>query len=330
MVHIGITEKLEKDKTMNRYLAANRLEFAITYLCNSRCKHCQLGGEEERRKFPSHIDKDLAVEIVRKVGKKYSPKSIMTFGGEPLLYPEIVCAIHEEAMKVGIPVRDVITNGLWSRKTEKIQETANILVKSGVNEVSISVDSFHQEYVPLKLVRKAAESILKAGIAHVSWDPCWVVSKDHDNPYNRKTRAILDELKELPIEEGEGNVAQPEGRATLWLKGFLPRRTKMLKGKCGDIPYTEELDSVKTIYVEPDGRIAVCNEFYIGNASETDIIDIIERYDPFKIPEAKAIIESGMEGLQNLAKTKGVEPDPEGYYNICHMCMDIRKRVSHT
>jgi len=328
MVHIGIIEKLEKDKTMNRYLAVNRLEFAITYLCNSKCKHCQLGGEEERRKFPSHIDKDLAVKIVRKIGKKYSPKSIMTFGGEPLLYPEIVYAIHKEALKVGIPVRDVITNGLWSRKTEKIQETANNLVKSGVNKVSISVDFFHQEYVPLKLVRKAAESILKAGIAHVSWDPCWVVSKDHDNPYNRKTRAILDELKELPIEEGEGNIAQPEGRATLWLKDFLPRRTKMPKGKCGDIPYTEELDSVKTIYVEPDGRIAVCNEFYIGNASETDIIDIIERYDPFKIPEAKAIIESGMEGLQNLAKTKGVEPDPEGYYNICHMCTDIRKRVS--
>jgi len=314
---------------MNRYLAVNRIEFAVTYLCNSRCRHCQLGEEEERKKFPSHIDKETAIEIVRKVGRKYGPESVMTFGGEPLLHPQIVYAIHKEAMKVGIPVRDVITNGFWSRKTEEIQEIANNLVKSGVNKVSISVDCFHQEFIPLEIVEKTAESLLKARMAQISWNPCWVVSEDHDNPYNRRTRAILKELKkDLPIREGVGNIAQPEGRAIVWLRDFLPPRTEMPKGKCGDVPYTEELDSVKTICTEPDGRIAICKEFYVGNAFETDIIDIIENYDPFKIHEAKAIIEEGMKGLLNWARAKGVEPDPEGYYNICHMCTDVRRRVN--
>jgi len=312
---------------MNRYLPINRIEFAITYLCNSKCRHCQLGDEEKRKKFPSHIDKDLAVEIVRKVGKKYKPKSVMTFGGEPLLYPEIVYAIHKEAMNVGIPVRDVITNGFWSRKKEEIQEIAEKLVKSGVNEATVSIDCFHQEFVPLEIVKQATESLSKAGIPRITWNPCWVVSKDHDNPYNRKTKAILEQLKDLPVEEGEGNNALPEGRAIKWLKEFLPPKTKAPKGKCGDMPYTEELDSVKTLCVVPDGGIAVCTDFYVGNASETDIIDIVENYDPFKIPEAKAIIESGMEGLINWARTKGVKPDPEGYYSVCHMCTDIRRRA---
>jgi len=312
---------------MNRYLPLNRIEFTITYQCNSKCRHCQL-GEEERKNFPSHIDKDLAVEIVRKVGKKYKPKSVMTFGGEPLLYPEIVYAIHKEAMNVGIPVRDVITNGFWSRKTTEIQEIAEKLVESGLNEATISVDCFHQEFIPLETVKKAAESLVKAGIERVSWVPCWVVSKNHDNPYNRKTKAILKQLGDLPVEEGEGNNVQPKGRAISWLKDYLPSKTKTSKGECGDLPYTEKLDSAKTICAEPDGRIAVCNEFYIGNASETDIIDIIENYDPFNMPEAKAIIENGMEGLINWAKTKGVKPDPEGYYNICGMCTDIRKKVN--
>jgi len=312
---------------VNRYLPINRIEFAITYLCNSKCRHCQLGGEEERKNFPSHIDKDIAVEIVRKVGKKYNPKSIMTFGGEPLLYPEIVCAIHKEAKNVGIPVRDVITNGFWSRKTPEIQEIAENLVKSGVNEATVSVDCFHQEFIPLDIVKKAAGSLLKAGIEHISWNPCWVVSKDHNNPYNRNTKAILKQLKELPAKEGEGNNARPEGRTILCLKNFLPPKTKTPKGKCGDVPYTEKLDLVKTIYVEPDGRIAICKDLYIGNAFETDIIDITENYNPFKIPEAKAIIEKGMKGLINWARPKGVKPDPEGYYNICHMCTDIRRRA---
>jgi MoaA/NifB/PqqE/SkfB family radical SAM enzyme len=185
---------------MNRYFAVNRIEFAVTYLCNSRCQHCQLGDEEDRRRFPNHIDKTKAVEIVRKVGKEYGPKSIMTFGGEPLLYPETVYAIHKEAKKVGIPFRDIITNGFWSRKPDKIREIALSLVDSGVNVVSISVDCFDQEFIPLEIVRKAAESFVKAGIPRVSWNPCWVVSRDHNNMYNRKTKNILEKLKDLRVE----------------------------------------------------------------------------------------------------------------------------------
>jgi MoaA/NifB/PqqE/SkfB family radical SAM enzyme len=312
---------------MNKYFPIERIEFAVTYLCNSKCRHCQLGEEEKRKKFPRCIDKTKAVEITGKVGEKYSPKSIMTFGGEPLLYPEVVCAIHAEAMRVGIPLRDIITNGFWSRRTEKIQQIAIKLAKSGVNSVSISVDCFHQKFIPLKIVKKTAESLVKAEIASVSWNPCWVVSKDHNNAYNRKTKAILKELKNLPVKISEGNIAQPEGRAIVWLKDFLPSKTRMPEGKCGDLPYTEPLDSIHTVYVEPDGRIAICKEFYIGNAFETDIVGIIENYDPFKIPEAKELIENGIVGLTNWASERGVKPDPTGYYNICHMCTAIRKNV---
>ncbi len=313
---------------MSKYLTVNRLEFAVTYLCNSKCTHCQLGGVEERRKFPSHIEQDLAAEIVRKVSRKYHPESIMTFGGEPLLYREIVCAIHREAMEAEIPVREVITNGLWSRKIGKVKETADKLAKSGVNRVSISVDCFHQEFIPLETVKQAAKSLLDAGVTNVSWNPCWVISEDHDNLYNRETKDILKKLKDLSIRCSEGNVAQPEGRAIASLGDLLPKRIRMPKGKCGDLPYTEKLDSLKGIYIEPDGRVSVCREFYIGNASETDIIELIERYDPFKIPEAKAIITRGTEGLLEWAKTKAVEPGPEGYYNVCHMCTDIRNRAN--
>jgi len=313
---------------MNKYLTVRRIEFVITYLCNSKCRHCQLGEETERQGFPSHIDKDIAVEIVRKVGRKYKPESIMTFGGEPLLYPEVVYAIHKEATRMRIPVRDVITNGFWSRRAGEIEETAYNLAKSGVTEVSISVDAFHQEFVPLKIVKKVAESLLKAGIAHVSWNPCWVISKDNDNPYNKKTRAVLKELEtELQIAESNGNVAQPEGRALFWLQDFLPKKVRIPEEKCGDMPYTERLNRVKTISVEPDGRVAVCKDFRIGSAYERDIIDIIENYDPFSIPEARAIVEDGLGGLMRWAKTKGVKADPKGYYNVCDMCRDIRKRA---
>jgi MoaA/NifB/PqqE/SkfB family radical SAM enzyme len=277
--------------------------------------------------FPSCVDKNKAVEITRKVGEAYHPRSVMTFGGEPLLYPEVVYAIHREATRVGIPVREVLTNGFWSNKTERIRDIAAALVESGVNEVSISVDCFHQEFIPLSLARKAAESLLSEGMPRVSWNPCWVISQQHDNTYNRKTEAILKKLEALPVRCSDGNNVQPEGRATTFLKRYLPPKTKMLRGKCGDAPYTESLDSVHTVCVEPDAGIAVCKALYIGNASQTDIIDIIENYDPAKTPETKAIIEEGIDGLIKWASKNGVTPDPEGYYNVCHLCTSLRQRV---
>jgi len=307
---------------MNKYLTVNRIEFAVTYLCNGRCRHCySIQGKEA---FPDHIDKLLAVKIVRKVGRKYSPESIMTFGGEPLLFPEIVCAIHKEAMDVGIPSREIITNGYWP---ENAGEIARNLVESGVNEIIISVDAFHQEHIPINVVRKTAECCVDEGIDNIEWNPCWVVSEDDNNKYNQETKSILKELEDIPVRSSEGNVLEPAGLAIANLKEFLPQKEKIPAGKCGDMPYTDPLDSVKGIYIEPDGEIAVCNDFHIGNAFETDIIEIVESYDPSKIPEMKAIIENGMKGLVNWAGTKGVEPDPEGYYSICHMCTDIREKV---
>ncbi|MBC8527720.1 MAG: radical SAM protein [Candidatus Cloacimonetes bacterium] len=313
---------------MSRYLTMNRIEFAVTYLCNARCKHCySILGKET---FPKHINKSLAVKIVRKVGEKYAPKSIMTFGGEPLLFPEIVCAIHEEAMNVGIPYREVITNAYWSKDAKRIEKIAKNLARSGVNNIYVSVDAFHQEQIPLDIVRKTIELCLQEGIENIILNPCWVVSEDDNNQYNQETKSILKEFKDLSIKKSEADLVEPDGLALINLKEFLPPKGKIPQGRCGDMPYTDPLDSVKGICVEPDGKIAVCNDFYIGNSFEREIIEIIESYDPFKIPEMKAIIENGMEGLLNWAKTRGVEPDKEGYYNICHMCTDIRKRVNKT
>ena len=313
---------------LNKYLVVDRIEFVVTYLCNSTCTHCQIGDEERLKKQSISIDKEKAVEIVRKISRTRVPKSIMTFGGEPLLYPEIVYAIHNRAKKDGILIREVLTNGFWSTKAEEIEEIAHNLAKSGVNVISISVDCFHQKFVPLKIVKKAAASAVEAGIERVCWNPCWVVSKNHENQYNRKTKTILQELRNLNLEESQGNSVQPRGRALSSLAEFFPPRTQVPDGKCGDMPYTERLDSIKTISVEPDGRIAVCQKFYIGNAFTSNINDILENYDPFKIPEAKSILEKGVQGLKDWAKKTGVKPKPQGYYNVCHMCTDLRERAN--
>jgi len=309
----------------NRYLEPRRIEFLVTYLCNGRCIHCYAPKQKEG--YPRHIDASLAVDIVEKVGSVNNVESIMTFGGEPMLFPEVVCSIHREATRQEVSIRELITNGYWSDDIRVIKEIASSLKGCGVNQIHFSVDSFHQEQILISRVKTAIESCLEAGIEGLALNPCWLGSEDDDNWYNQETRAILDDLSGLPVRVSGGNVVEPSGLALVNLKEYLPPRVKVPPGSCGDMPYTEPLNNLSCVSVEPDGRVAVCDGFYLGDASENDVLRLIEGYDPFDVPEMRAIIEGGVEGLASLARARGVEPDPEGYYSVCHMCADLRGRL---
>jgi hypothetical protein len=311
---------------MSTCLTVHRLEFSVTNRCNSHCRHCFV-EESERRSGPAAIDRDLAVEIVQEVAQAYHPSSLMTFGGEPLLYPDVTCAIHATAADCGIPRRSIITNAGVPRSEEKARALAMGLVESGVTDMVISVDGFHQEHVPLEVVERNARAYAEAGIPELEWNPCWVVSADDDNGWNRRTREVLAALAHLPVKADEGNVLQPDGQARQRLAAYLPARTPMPVGSCEDVPYGSRLDEVTCIGIEPDGGVSICWDWTIGNAGEEDILDILDRYDPYVIPEAKAILDGGVGALVELARTEGVQPDPGGYYSICDLCRSLRKEM---
>ena len=106
---------------MNKYLKnLNRIEFVITNSCTGKCKHCSQGSHISNE----HIDTDKAVQAVYDICNNFNIESLMTFGGEPLLYPETVCKIHAAAKQMNIKHRDIITNGYFSKNIDRIQQVA--------------------------------------------------------------------------------------------------------------------------------------------------------------------------------------------------------------
>lgn len=154
---------------MNPYLKLNRLEFVVTDHCTGRCRHCSVGERVKHPRSAHHVPQGAAVEAVRELAALYPMDSVMTFGGEPLLYPEVTCAIHRAAADGGILRRQIITNGFFSRDEGRIREVAHMLAEAGVNDVLLSVDAFHQETIPLSSVRAFACALREAGIARA---PC--------------------------------------------------------------------------------------------------------------------------------------------------------------
>ena len=249
---------------MNQYLKnLNKIEFVVTYACTGRCKHC---SEGDHTSCGERIDPVIAADAVRKIVSEYDIKTVLAFGGEPLLYTDVVERIMTAAKELNIPKRQVITNGYFSKNAQRIREVAERLAACGVNDLLLSVDAFHQEAIPLDVVRQFATEAKKYGIP-IRLQPAWLVSTTDDNPYNRKTREILDSFADMELPVGEGNIIFPEGNALKYLAEYFTDERP-------ENPYKDDPCNVKCISFEPNGDVLA------GNVYRNDIMEIIKDYAP--------------------------------------------------
>ena len=235
----------------------------MTYACTGRCKHC---SEGDHTSCGERIAPQIAADVVRKIAAEYDIKTVMTFGGEPLLYTDAVYAIMTAANELSIPKRQVITNGYFSKNANKIREVAERLAACGVNDLLLSVDAFHQENIPLDVVKQFAAEAKTCGIP-IRLQPAWLVSATDDNPYNRKTREILDSFADMDITANEGNIVFPEGNALKYLADYFTDERL-------ENPYVEDPRDVRCVSIEPKGNVLG------GNVYERDIMEIIRDYLP--------------------------------------------------
>ena len=248
---------------MNPYLKnLNKIEFVITNACTGKCRHCSQGDHTGC----DRMDPVVAAEAVEKICDFYDIRTVMTFGGEALLNREAVYAVMKAALRRGVPKRQVITNGYFSKDPEVIREAAEKLANSGVNDLRLSVDAFHQETIPLDVVMTFAQAAKECSIP-LQLQPAWLVSREDRNPYNEKTREFLAAFHHLDIPVGEGNVIFPEGNARKYLAEYF-----------GDVvpenPYVEDPRDVRCVSFDANGDVLG------GNVYRKDILAILRDYTP--------------------------------------------------
>lgn len=133
---------------MNKYTKnINRIEFVITNSCTGKCKHCSQGEHVSNE----HIDSKLAVQAVHDICNDYKIDSLMTFGGEPLIYPETVFEIHSAAKECGIKYRELITNGYFSKKLTEYNKWLKCLPKAVQISLNFLLTHFIRKPYPWKL-----------------------------------------------------------------------------------------------------------------------------------------------------------------------------------
>jgi len=300
-----------------------RLEFTLTTKCNSQCIHCQADASPLKNEVMEVND---AHSYLTKASAVSNLESFMVFGGEPMLYPERATAIFQKAHRLRIPQIEMITNGAWGKNRATAEKLAIKLKKAGLNEVNISVDSFHVQHIPLEYPKNTALVLLKAGIKNVKWNVAVVDSIDAQNRYDKKTKELLKELE--PIGIGVSFIKlMPVGRATQNLRGFFPHTP--LDGPCEGEPIIgNPLTNPESICIEPSGEVDICWNLSIGNARQTPLSQIITKHDWRQNRIIKTLAEEGPTGLLNLPQTSDYRFEENNYINKCHLCIEIRKNLS--
>lgn len=126
-------------KLDNTYGEKLILSICPTMDCNFNCPYC---FEEHRKGKMSLEIQDKIIELVNKISKneKINKLQITWFGGEPLLYPDIIESLSDRLIKIAEKNKlkyfsNIITNGYLLN-----QKNADILTKAKVDNYQITLD----------------------------------------------------------------------------------------------------------------------------------------------------------------------------------------------
>ncbi|MCK8058949.1 MULTISPECIES: radical SAM protein [unclassified Fusibacter] len=312
---------------MHAFKNLNRIEFMVTHTCSGQCKHCSV-SDRLKTTIEDVASIDQLTSALRDVTKHAEIESVMTFGGEPLLRHETVCAVHQTAKELGIKDRHLITNGFFTKDRSTIKKVAQNLATCGITSICVSVDAFHQETIPIELVEYFIQSLLEADFNNIHLHPAWVVNKEHDNPYNKETKRLLRQLAPLQVNESNGNTITLKGNAKKYLSDYYTPSVTDLSVKCGEMKYANSLDDVRFLSIQPNGDIELCKAFKIGNVQTETVKEMLLTYNPMSNENIRLITEHGVQGLVEHAKRMNLTPNFDPSDSMCSICTSLQKTLS--
>lgn len=308
-------------------MVVTSLGLHITDRCNARCLHCVFSCGPE-------IKGCMKLEEVRNYlqdARALGTEIICVTGGEPMLHPSLVKKIISESSRLSFPQTWLFTNGFWANNASKAHETVEKLRGLGLTKMFLSVDFFHQSYVPIEFVKNAIEASLKSSL-EVDIDSRFLGNTEEENKFNSATHGYLASLRDLLMYVGVMK-AQPMfvGRAADSLAKharFWPL-SEIMKEKCPGAWAGGTLDDPSGVDVDELGFVSVCPGLSIGNALDGSLGKIVAEYDYRDFDVIAALCEDGLQGLLSLASTHGYVPKG-AYVSACHLCYETRKFLRST
>jgi len=300
--------------------------FLTTYKCNARCDYCECRPEVETR--------ISGPDLIRFIDEAYdlgTVGQVIFSGGEPTLLKDDLFDAIRHATAKGMLTR-VVTNGWWGGAKPSIGlDFLDRLIDAGLSELNISVDEWHQDWIPLAKVRNAFLACVERRF------PCLIGHKAA-----ARTRLSKEDLESFfgveLVHYREGQCYTAEEQSRLFTTGPIvpvgpaaaPIRDEDLKR----IPWHGGCASVfRDIVVGADYQLQPCcgivtkgiPELTLGDVRDRPMLDLIEDGNNDAILNWIALEGPAAMARFITEREPGI-PFRDDFVSVCHVCNEVLTR----
>jgi len=259
---------------------------------------------------------DEIFSILRSLGCN----SVHIGGGEPLLKPDKILDILDAAQRSNIDIEYIETNASWYKDEASAMTVLKELKDHGVHTLLISIDPYHNEYIPFWKVKALIQACSKAKMNVFPWlMEFWddIDAMDDHSPHS------LDEYsrsygRDYSLKLLKRYGINMKGRA---LKSYNPiMKRQSFEQILNDSKPCKLLSGIYHFHADLYGSFIPqsCPGFSIP------LRELVHGADPDKYRVFKSLETSGIRDFVELA-IKEYEYKPKAEYaGKCDLCYDIR------
>ena len=288
------------------------------YKCSSKCKHCAYSSSPE---WPMEYMTGETADEIFKILRRKGCYSVHIGGGEPFLAPDKLLKILESAKNNDIDIEYVETNASWFVNEERTVSLLQELKQQGVYTLLISIDPFHNEFIPFSKVKGLIDSCRKVNMRVFPW---MLEFWDELDRFDDTKTHSLDEYRNFFGEEYLFDLPKRyglnlKGRAFNTFNGLVKKektdRIIKISRSCG------LLSGVYHFHVDLYGNFIPqsCPGFSVK------LKELVNGADPDKYKVLNSVESGGVGAQAELAVREFGYVLKDEYAGKCDLCYDIRK-----
>ena len=302
------------------------LKIHLTYQCSAQCAHCHLRAG--RWPAPA-IDHDLAMATITELQRLNGLEQVVLLGGEPGLVSQLTHRLVAGIHRLGLKSR-VETNASWATNEASARAFLEPLCAAGT-EVMLSVDAFHEPYVPLVRVERAIRVLDALGGRYVLEVP-YLDYPAAQHALDMRTDALLAALEgslgRSPCGPTYRGPVFFKGRAAHVLAPLVAEGRGVPAAVCDTVPWwaNGSQRTAQLLGLDPEGYLSKECGIALGNVRERPVGDILAGFDADAHAILGALIREGPLGLAREAAEFGYALKPD-YADKCHLCQEAREAL---
>lgn len=302
------------------------LKIHLSYQCSAHCDHCHLRAG---RTISPSIEYDTAITTIQQLQEHNDLDYVVLLGGEPGLFRELthelVATIHDLALGVRVE-----TNASWATDDEQAMSFLKPLCAAKA-DVMLSVDVFHEPFVPLACVERAIRVLDQLKGRYVIEVP-YLDFPAAKHPMDVRTNELLAELERRLGRTPCANLFKGpvffKGRAAHVLAPLIANGRGVPKDVCDTVPWWSNGSqrTLQLLGLDPDGYLSKECGIAIGHVKTQNIEELVRTFDADRHPVLSTLIRLGPLGLAREAAACGYVLKP-AYADKCHLCQEAREAL---